>query len=139
LSGDKPGSGQERIRSILLIDDEKDLCALLGDAFRARGFQVESAHTCGEALKCLARGRPDLILLDLSLPDGEGLALLSHLRKSMPAPAVIITTAFGSEEVRSQAEQLGALGFLDKPYDEEDVLRKIRSLGFPGGPRGQKR
>jgi CheY-like chemotaxis protein len=139
LSAEKAGPGRKRIQSILLIDDEKDLCALLGNALSSRGFQMEYAHTRGEALKCLAGRRPDLILLDLSLPDGDGLALLSHLRKTRPAPAVIITTAFGSEEVRSEAEKLGASGFLDKPYDEEDVIRKIRKIGIPDGqwgPRG---
>jgi CheY-like chemotaxis protein len=138
-SGKKPASGRMRIRRILLVDDEKDLCALLGGALSSRGFQMEFAHTQGEALKCLAGQPPDLVLLDLSLPDGEGLALLSHIRKTVPAVAVIITTAFGSEEVRAKAEKLGAIGFLDKPYHEEDIIRRIRRIGVseaksdPGG------
>jgi CheY-like chemotaxis protein len=137
-SARKPAPGQTRIRRILLIDDEKDLCALLGDSLSSHGFQMDFAHTLGEALKCLARRPPDLVLLDLSLPDGEGLSLLSHIRKTTPAPAVIITTAFGSEEVRSEAEKLGAQDFLDKPYHEEDVICRIRKIGVPKAESGRR-
>ena len=136
-SARKPGPGEKRIKSILLIDDEKDLCFLLGDSLSSRGFQMEFAHTQGEALKCLNRRLPDLVLLDLRLPDGDGLTLLSHIRKMTPAPAVFITTAFGSEEIRSQAEKLGALDFIDKPYHEEDIIRRIRKIRIPGAKPGK--
>jgi CheY-like chemotaxis protein len=136
-SARKPGPGEKRIKSILLIDDEKDLCFLLGDSLSSRGFQMEFAHTRGEALKCLNRRLPDLVLLDLRLPDGDGLALLSLIRKMTPAPAVFITTAFGSEEIRSQAEKLGALDFLDKPYHEEDIIRRIRKIRIQGTKPGK--
>lgn len=128
----KPGPGEKQIKSILLIEDEKDLCSLLGDSLSSRGFQMEFAHTQGEALKCLKRRLPDLVLLDLRLPNGGGLALLSLIRKMTPAPAVFITTAFGSEEIRSQAEKLGALDFIDKPYHEEDIIRRIRKTRIIG-------
>ena len=128
----KPGPGEKQIKSILLIDDEKDLCSLLGDSLSSRGFQMEFAHTQGEALKRLNRRLPDLVLLDLRLPNSDGLALLSLIRKMTPAPAVFITTAFGSEEIRSQAEKLGALDFIDKPYHEEDIIRRIRKTRIIG-------
>jgi CheY-like chemotaxis protein len=138
-SARKPGPGVKRIKSILLIDDEKDLCSLLGDSLSSRGFQMEFAHTQGEALKCLNKRLPDLVLLDLRLPDGDGMALLSLIRKTTPAPAVFITTAFGSEEIRSQAEKLGALGFLDKPYHEEDIIRRIRKIRIKGAKPGKRK
>jgi CheY-like chemotaxis protein len=124
----KPDRGGGQIKSILLIDDEQDLCFLLGDSLSCSGFQMEFAHTHGEALKCLSRRLPDLVLLDLRLPDGDGMALLSHITKMASAPAVLITTAFGSEEIRSQAEKLGALDFIDKPYHEEDLIHRIRKI-----------
>jgi CheY-like chemotaxis protein len=124
----KPDRGGRQIKSILLIDDEQDLCFLLGDSLSSNGFQMEFAHTQGEALKCLNRRLPDLVLLDLRLPDGDGMALLSLITKMASAPAVLITTAFGSEEIRSQGEKLGALDFIDKPYHEEDLIHRIQKI-----------
>jgi ActR/RegA family two-component response regulator len=131
-SAKKPGSKEKQIKSILLIDDEEDLGSLLGDSLSSRGFQMEFAHSQGEALKCLNRRLPDLVLLDLRLPDGDGMALLSHIRKTRPALAVFITTAFGSVEIRRQAEKLGALDFIDKPYYEDDIIRRIRKIRIKG-------
>lgn len=121
-------SVKKQIKSILLIDDEKELCTLLGDSLSSRGFQMEFAHSRREALKSLKRKVPDLVLLDLRLPDGDGMSLLAIIRKMSPPPAVIITTAFGSEEARSKANKMGAYDFLDKPYNEEDVIRRIRKM-----------
>ena len=126
-----------QIKSILLIDDEQDLCFLLGDSLSSRGFQMEFAHTKREALKRLNRRLPDLVLLDLRLPDGDGMVLLYVIRKMTPAPTVIITTAFGSEETRNEAKKLGAYDFLDKPYNEEDVIRKIREMRIKGAKPGE--
>ena len=128
----KPDRGGKQIKSILLVDDEQDLCFLLGDSLSSSGFQMEFAHTQGEALKCLKARLPDLILLDLRLPDGDGMALLSHIKKTALAPAVFIMTAFGSEENRRQAEKLGALDFIDKPCHEEDLIRRIRKIRIHG-------
>jgi FixJ family two-component response regulator len=56
-----------------------------------------------------------------------------------PAPVVFITTAFGSEEIRSQAEKLGALDFIDKPYHEEDIIRRIRKIRIKGAKPGKRK
>ncbi|MCX6558229.1 MAG: response regulator [Candidatus Aminicenantes bacterium] len=119
---------KKQISSILLVDDEKELCSMLGDSLSSRGFQIEFAHSKREAHKRLKRKLPDLVLLDLRLPDGDGMTLLTVIRKMSPAPAVIITTAFGSEEARSKANKLGAYYFLDKPYNEEDIIRRINKM-----------
>jgi CheY-like chemotaxis protein len=131
--------GNDRIKSILLIDDEKELCSLLGDSLSSRGFQMEFAHTQREALKRLKTRRPDLVLLDLRLPDGDGMMLLSAIRKLTPAPAVIITTAYGGEETKSDAEKMGALDFIDKPYHEEDIIRRIRKIRIKGAKPSKRK
>jgi two-component system, response regulator RegA len=118
----------KKIKHILLIDDEKELCSLLGDSLAARGFTMGFAHNKRQALKSLKKVPPDLVLLDLRLPDGDGMPLLTFIRKMSPAPAVMITTAFGSEATRSEAQRMGAHDFLDKPYNEEDVIRRIRKM-----------
>jgi CheY-like chemotaxis protein len=128
-SARRPSLGKKQIKSILLIDDEEELCSLLGDSLSSRGFQMEFAHTKKEALKRLKTRPQDLVLLDLRLPDGDGMMLLSFIRKMTPSPAVIITTAYGGEGTKSEAEKMGAYGFLEKPYQEEDVLRLIGDIG----------
>lgn len=121
-------AAKKQIKSILLIDDEKELCSLLGDALSSRGFQMEFAHSRRAALKSLKRKVPDLVLLDLRLSDGDGMSLLAIIRKMPIPPVVIITTAFGSEEARSEANKMGAYDFIDKPYNEEDIIRRIRKM-----------
>ena len=117
-----------QIKNILIIDDEKDLCQLLGDTLSSRGYNVESANTRGEAMSSLKSRSPDLVFLDLKLPDGDGLKLLSSIKKINPNTTVNIISAYGTEEVRDEARKLGAYGFIDKPFSEEDILRSIREL-----------
>ena len=135
--GTKPSPGasslKKQIRSILIIDDEKELCLLLGDSLRSQGFETASAHSKREALQSLKNSLPDLVLLDLKLPDGNGMSLVTLIRKMSPPPAIMITTAFGSEEAKSQAKKKGACDFLDKPYNEEDVIRRIRKMSASTG------
>jgi ActR/RegA family two-component response regulator len=132
----RTASEKKQISSILLVDDEKELCSMLGDSLDSRGFQIEIAHSKREALKSLKKKLPDLVLLDLRLPDGDGIALLTVIVKMTPAPAVIIATAFGSEEARSKANKIGTYDFLDKPYNEEDIIRRIKKMP-PQANRGK--
>ncbi len=115
-----------QVKNILIIDDEKDLCQLLGDALSSRGYNVKFANTRREAMSSFKSRLPDLVFLDLKLPDGDGLRLLSCIKKINPGTTVNIISAYGTEEVRDEARNLGAHGFIDKPFSEEDILRSIR-------------
>ena len=117
-----------QIKNILIIDDEKDLCQLLGDTLSSHGYNVECANTRREAMSSLKSHSPDMVFLDLKLPDGDGLRLLSCIKKINPSTAVNIISAYGTEEVRDKARKLGAYGFIDKPFSEETILRNIREL-----------
>ncbi len=117
-----------QVKNILIIDDEKDLCQLLGDALSSHGYNVKFANTKREAMSSLKSRLPDLVFLDLKLPDGDGLRLLSCIKKINPGTTVNIISAYGTEEVRDEARKLGAYGFIDKPFSEEDILRSIREL-----------
>jgi CheY-like chemotaxis protein len=117
-----------RIKNILIIDDEKDLCQLLGDTLSSHGYNVECANTNREAINSLNRRSPDLVFLDLKLPDGDGLRLLSSIKKINPSTTVNIISAYGTEEVRDEARRLGAYVFIDKPFSEEAILSIIREL-----------
>jgi len=117
------------VKNIMIVDDEKDLCTLLSDALASRRYNVTCANTKKEALSCLRKGSPpDLIFLDLRLPDGEGIGLLSGIKKACPKAAVNIITAYGSEESKEEARKRGVHTFIDKPFTETEILKSIKEI-----------
>ena len=124
--------GKARVRSILIIDDEIDLCRLLEDALRSHDYNVKCVHTRQEAMNSLRMQAPDMVFCDLKLPDGDGMTILSKIRSMSPRTVVNMITAYGSEEVRDKARKLGAHSFIDKPFSEEDILGNIKELSIPG-------
>jgi len=121
-----------QINSILIIDDEKDLCLLLGDTLISHGYNVKSVHTRKEAMSSLKTQAPDMVFCDLKLPDGDGMSILSKIRSISPRTIVSMITAYGSEETRDEAKRLGAYSFIDKPFSEEDILENIKKLSKVG-------
>ena len=124
--------GKTQIKSILIVDDEKDLCLLLGDALSSQGYQVRSVHSRKEAMRSLKEQVPDMVFCDLKLPDGDGMKILSRIRSTSPGTIVSMITAYGSEEVRDKAKRLGAFSFIDKPFSEEDILKNIKEISGAG-------
>jgi len=116
------------IKNILIIDDEKDLCLLLSDALSAKGYHVATANTRREGVVCLKKAPPDLVFLDLKLPDGDGINVLSTIRRLCPGTIATIISAYGSEERREEAVKKGAYSFIDKPFTESDILKMIMRL-----------
>jgi len=112
------------IEAILIVDDEEDLCWLLSTSLTSRGYAVNSANTIREAVACLNQV-PDLIFLDLKLPDGDGMDILPQIEMMTPDAAVVIISAYGSEERRLEAKKKGIHGFIDKPLSEEKILHAI--------------
>ncbi|MDO9463953.1 MAG: response regulator [bacterium] len=119
---------QKKIKNILIIDDEKDLCSLLSDALIQRNYNVSIANTKREAMAYLKKKSPDLVLLDLKLPDGDGIKILPRIKRVNPETVVIVISAYGSEESRQMAKKGGAFTFINKPFTEEDILRSIKVL-----------
>ncbi|MBU0881324.1 MAG: response regulator, partial [Candidatus Omnitrophica bacterium] len=111
LKKEKPAKngliGKIRIKSILIIDDEKDLCLLLGDALSSYGYNVKSVHTKKEAMSSLKTQAPDLVYCDLKLPDGDGMKILSEIRKISPRTMVNMITAYGNDQAKGEAKRLG--------------------------------
>jgi len=114
------------IKNILIIDDEKDICSLLSDALSRKGYNVALANTKRGAMLCLKKESPDMVLLDLKLPDGDGISVLSKIRRTHPKTIVNVISAYGSEERREEAKNKGAGSFIDKPFTEKDILKSIR-------------
>ena len=119
---------KSQIKNILIIDDEKDLRELLSDALTSRRYNVASATTKKEALRSIKRSLPELVFLDLKLPDGDGMKLIPKIKKLNPDTVVNVISAYGSEETKEKAMGLGVNRFIDKPFSEQDILRSIREL-----------
>jgi len=115
---------KKHIRNILIIDDEEDLCWLLSNTLRAKGYNVSIANSIRDGVDCLKEG-PDLVFLDLKLPDGDGMDLVPKIKEIIRQALVVIISAYGSEEKRAESEKKGVHGFIDKPFTEEKVLKII--------------
>jgi len=110
---------------ILLVDDEASIQRAVGPLLRSRGYQVEIAGTGGEALRLVHDRPPDLIVLDLGLPDIEGTEVCRRVRAQSAVP-IIILSARGNEADKVQALDLGADDYVTKPFGPEELLARIR-------------
>ena len=116
-------------RHVLVIDDEPLIRWCISQTLGAAGYRITEAQDGASALQALAGGPdPDVVLLDLRLPDSNDLRLLEQIRRAAPAAAVIMMTAFGTPEVAAAALKLGARGVLTKPFDMQDLERLVTSL-----------
>ncbi len=114
-------------RRILIIDDEKNIHTTLGRGLGLEGFEVESALDGASGLEAASRYAPDLILLDLKLPDQTGLDVLEALAPSEDGPVVVMMSGHGTLDTAVQATKLGARDFLEKPVDLDRLLLTVRN------------
>jgi two-component system KDP operon response regulator KdpE len=115
----------EPIDTVLVVEDEAPMRRFVRSALTTHGFKVIEAGTLRDA-ECLAtESPPDLVLLDLGLPDGDGLELLARLREWSRAP-VIVLSARGREEDKVTALDAGADDYLTKPFGTSELLARIR-------------
>ena len=113
-------------RTILLVEDETSITERLAEALRSDGFDTEIAGTVARALE-LARRDPDLVLLDVMLPDGSGFDVCRELRKSSRV-SIIMLTARGEEADRVVGLELGADDYVVKPFSAREVVARIRAV-----------
>ena len=114
--------------SILLIDDEPEIRESLETLFAMEGLETASAADAAAGLRWLERKPFDLVLLDVSLPDRNGIDLLKEIRAADPALPVGMITAYGSVEDAVQAMRAGASNYITKPWDNERLLAEITTL-----------
>ena len=117
---------KERRSMILLVEDDVSLADRLVRGLEETGYACRPATSIIEAKRLLDQERPDLVLLDLGLPDGDGKDFLAGLRKSQPELPVIITTARSSIADRVRGLEGGADDYMVKPYAFEELLARIR-------------
>ncbi|MBI2307759.1 MAG: sigma-54-dependent Fis family transcriptional regulator [Rhodocyclales bacterium] len=113
--------------TILIIDDEASLVSSLTFALESEGYQVHGAGTGADGLAAVAALHPDLVLLDLRLPDRSGLEVLEALPGGEDAPQVIMISAHGDTRAAVKAVKMGAADYLTKPFDLDELLAIIES------------
>lgn len=110
---------------ILLVDDETSIQRAVGPLLRSRGYEVEIAGTGAEALRVVFDRAPDLIVLDLGLPDIEGTEVCRRIREMLKVP-IIVLSARGEEVDKVNALDLGADDYVTKPFGPEELLARVR-------------
>ena len=111
---------------ILIVDDEKDMCNIISKFIKEEGYLSEIAHDGKRALRKIKNKTYDLIILDYKLPDISGLEVLGEIGRLRPKLPVIMISAYGNDDVKEKASKLGAVTFLDKPFDISKLVTIIR-------------
>lgn len=106
---------------ILIIDDEPDICRLLQLSLVKHGFKVKYVHALTEGMQYLQQQQPDLLFLDIHLPDGSGLEALPAIKKKCPLLPVITISAYDNGMEKQKALKAGASHFLAKPFNVKSL------------------
>lgn len=114
--------------SILIIDDEPDICRLLQLTLVRHGYTVRYVHELGEGLQSIFKHQPDLLFLDIHLPDGSGLEALPIIKEKCPSLPVITISAYDNAMEKQTALNAGAAFFLAKPFSVKHVDELIDNI-----------
>ncbi|MEP6918204.1 MAG: response regulator transcription factor [Acidobacteriota bacterium] len=111
---------------ILIVDDEPNIIATVARLLRARGYDIIAAMNGRAALDATAREQPDLIVLDLGLPDMDGVEVCRRIREATSVP-ILVLSARGAEGDKVRALDAGADDYVTKPFGSEELLARIRA------------
>jgi len=125
---------QEGAPTMLIVDDDATLLERLARAFRERGFEVTTVSRGSEALAHVREDTPEYAVLDLRMPDQNGLEVLQAIRALDPATRVLVLTGYGSIATAVDAMRLGAVGYLPKPADADEILAAFSGQGGDKAP-----
>jgi two-component system, NtrC family, response regulator AtoC len=125
-------NGAEKLASarILVVDDERLVRWAVGETLRSQGYEIVEAADAESARRAILSDAPDLVLLDLRLPDSDDLGLVFFIRAHVPQTPVVLMTAFGTSEILAQAVALGVV-ILAKPFDINELTWIVESTVAP--------
>lgn len=112
--------------TILVVEDDPGLGAALAATLKAAGYRPVRARTAAEGLRWFSHYAPDLVLLDLGLPDRDGLTVIQEIRRRSTTPIVVLS-ARDAETVKVQALDLGADDYVQKPFGVDELLARLRA------------
>jgi DNA-binding response OmpR family regulator len=110
---------------ILIIDDTQDVSELLSIFLGKRGFQVFRAETGNKGISAFTEFKPDIVLLDMRLPDSGGIDVLKSIKQLDKLARVFMLSGLSSEDLEEEAALAGALGFLDKSRGIEEIVDRV--------------
>ncbi|MBI3434611.1 MAG: ActR/PrrA/RegA family redox response regulator transcription factor [Proteobacteria bacterium] len=117
-------------RSLLIVEDDKSFLSRLARAMEGRDFVVTVAESVAEGLQHVERSAPAFAVVDMRLADGTGLDVISAIKKRRPDARAIVLTGYGNIATAVNAVKLGAVDYLSKPADADDVVNAL--LAIPG-------
>jgi two-component system, response regulator RegA len=115
-------------RSLLIVEDDKSFLQRLARAMEGRGFSVTTAESVADGLAQLETASPAFAVVDMRLEDGNGLDVISALKRRRPDARAIILTGYGNIATAVNAVKLGAVDYLSKPVDADDVVAALLAL-----------
>ncbi|MDR7477329.1 MAG: sigma-54 dependent transcriptional regulator, partial [Armatimonadota bacterium] len=111
---------------VLVVDDEENIRNLLSQILRQEGFEVETAADGAVALRRASSGEFDLVLLDVRIPEKDGMEVLREIRREDPGAVVMIVTGYATLEMAVEAMRQGAFDYISKPFKKDELLLKVR-------------
>src|SRR5215469_6698285 len=112
--------------TVLVVDDEPPIRRFLRTSLTAAGYRIIEAENAADALRLFAVEKPDLVILDLGLPDRSGLELIPEIRKTSTVPIVVLS-ARHDERSKVQALDLGADDYISKPFGMDELMARLRA------------
>ena len=114
--------------TVLIVDDEPDICFLLGNMLKQKSFVPVIANTLKDGLDKLKKHMPALLFLDIHLPDGSGLDILGGIKKDFPSLKIIMMSAYDGPRERSRAIEEGADIFISKPLSRDLISQSLEKV-----------
>ena len=111
---------------VLLVDDEKEFLEIMSERLTARGMEVTTAESAGQALSIIEKQTFDAIIMDFQMPEMDGMEALKAIKDKKPELQIILLTGYATVQKTVEAMKVGATDFLEKPADLEALAKKIK-------------
>lgn len=118
-------------KKILIIDDEKDICLLLSSLLKKEGLETTFANTLSVGKEKIVEFSPQIIFLDLNLPDGAGFSVIPYIKMHLPYSKIVIISAYDGQRERDYAnKKFGVEFFIGKPLNKQLILDTITKINL---------
>jgi CheY-like chemotaxis protein len=124
------------MKSVLLVEDDRKLTMAIAVRLKAMGYEVSTAADAITAVSAARKSAPDVVVIDINLPGGDGFVVAKRLQllNQTAATPVVFMTASKKPGLEERAKELGAVAFLEKPFDAAQLSNAIESASFSEGP-----
>jgi DNA-binding NtrC family response regulator len=123
---------------ILIVDDDEGFARIIGEYLRACGFESEPAASAAQARNCLMHSQYAAVLSDFQMPGESGLDLLSHVKSQYPGLPYVMMTGAQSSRLKHEAMKMGSNGYIEKPFQLEDLVKAIAAVLAPADQQTEK-